>query len=112
MIAVRRDFSAIFCFNDIAAIGAVRALHDAGLRTPEDVSVIGFDDIVGAAYHIPSLTTVRQPLKQMGDTAARVLLDKIKNPGNNYPDNIMLVPELIERESTMMRKQKLYKQNL
>ena len=107
LIAVRRDFSAIFCFNDIAAIGAVRALHDAGLRTPEDVSVIGFDDIVGAAYHIPSLTTVRQPLKQMGDTAARVLLDKIKNPGNNYPDNIMLVPELIERESTMMRKQKL-----
>ncbi len=106
LIAVRRDFTAIFCFNDIAAIGAVRALHDAGLRTPEDISVIGFDDIVGAAYHIPSLTTVRQPLTQMGDTAARVLLDKIKNPASDHPDKIILLPELIERESTMARQSK------
>lgn len=100
LIAVRRDFTAIFCFNDIAAIGAVRALHDAGLRTPQDVSVIGFDDIVGAAYHIPSLTTVRQPLTQMGDTAARVLLDKINHPEQPLPDKIVLMPDLIEREST------------
>ena len=103
LIAVRRDFTAIFCFNDIAAIGAVRALHDAGLRTPEDISVIGFDDIVGAAYHIPSLTTVRQPLTLMGGTAVRVLLDKIQNPQNSDPDTIVLMPELIERESTGMR---------
>ena len=100
LISVRRDFTAIFCFNDIAAIGAVRALHEVGLRTPEDVSVIGFDDIVGAAYHIPSLTTVRQPLALMGDTAVRVLLDKIQNPQASDPKTIVLMPELIEREST------------
>ena len=103
LIAVRRDFTAIFCFNDIAAIGAVRALHDAGLRTPEDVSVIGFDDIVGASFQIPSLTTVRQPLSRMGDTAARVLLDKIDHPEKEYPDKIILMPELIQRESTRAR---------
>ena len=103
LIAARRDFTAIFCFNDIAAIGAVRALHEAGLRTPEDVSVIGFDDIVGAAYHIPSLTTVRQPLTQMGDTAARVLLRKIQNGRDTDPDTIVMLPELIERESTGTR---------
>lgn len=103
LIARRRDFTAIFCFNDIAAIGAVRALHDAGLRTPEDVSVIGFDDIVGAVYHIPSLTTVRQPLTQMGETAVRVLLDKINHPDKEYPDKVVLMPQLIERESTKVR---------
>ncbi len=100
LLARRRDFTAIFCFNDIAAIGAVRALHDAGLRTPQDVSVIGFDDIVGAIYHIPSLTTVRQPLTQMGDIAARVLLERINHPHHDFPDKIVLAPELIEREST------------
>ena len=100
LLARRRDFTAIFCFNDIAAIGAVRALHDAGLRTPEDVSVIGFDDIVGAAYHIPSLTTVRQPLTEMGETAVSVLLEKIEDPKKEFPQQIILMPELIEREST------------
>ena len=78
----------------------MRALHDAGLRTPEDVSVIGFDDIVGAAYHIPSLTTVRQPLTEMGETAVSVLLEKIEDPKKEFPQQIILMPELIEREST------------
>ena len=55
-----RDFTAIFCFNDIAAIGAIRALKDAGLTVPGDVSVVGFDDIQSAAYSTPSLTTVRR----------------------------------------------------
>ncbi len=104
LIAKRRDFTAIFCFNDIAAIGAIRALHDAGLRTPEDISVIGFDDIVGAQYHIPSLTTVRQPLKQMGIIAAQSLLEKIQHPDEASPEKIVLVPELIERESTKVHK--------
>ena len=100
LLATRRDFTAIFCFNDIAAIGAMRALHDAGLRSPEDISVIGFDDIVGAAYHIPSLTTIRQPLKLMGETAIRVLLEKIRTPEVEQPANIILMPELVAREST------------
>ena len=74
-----RDFTAIFCFNDIAAIGAIRALKDAGLRVPGDVSVVGFDDIQSAAYSTPSLTTVRQPLFEMGQRGAQILLERIAN---------------------------------
>ncbi len=55
----------------------MRAFLDAGLRVPEDVSVVGFDDIQSAAYHNPTLTTVRQPLREMGEIAARLLLERI-----------------------------------
>src|ERR1700733_4332588 len=58
------DFTAIVCFNDVSAIGAIRACRDHGLQVPADVSVVGFDDIQGAAFHNPSLTTIRQPLTQ------------------------------------------------
>ena len=95
-----RDFTAIFCFNDISAIGVIRAIHDAGLRVPEDVSVVGFDDIISAAYQKPSLTTVRQPLREMGSQGAQVLLDLIANPQEEPPPEIIMQPELIVREST------------
>ena len=100
LLQLRRDFTAVFCFNDISAIGAVRALCDAGLRVPQDVSVIGFDDIVTAAFSQPSLTTVKQPLRQMGVTAAQVLLERIADPEKEYPAEIVMEPELIVREST------------
>ena len=77
-----RDFTAVFCFNDIAAIGAIRALKDAGLNVPGDVSVVGFDDILSAAYAMPSLTTVRQPLAEMGKRGAKVLLERIASRGS------------------------------
>lgn len=95
-----RDFTALVCFNDTAAIGAIRALHEAGLRVPRDVSVIGFDDIVGAEFHVPSLTTVRQPLAMMGRLASTILLDRIANPDKKYAPTIMVKPKLIVREST------------
>jgi DNA-binding LacI/PurR family transcriptional regulator len=95
-----RDFTAIFCFNDIAAIGAVRALKEAGLRVPEDVSVVGFDDIQSAAYATPSLTTVRQPLAEMGERGAQILLERISNREAAYPAEIVMAPELVVREST------------
>jgi DNA-binding LacI/PurR family transcriptional regulator len=95
-----RDFTAIFCFNDIAAIGAIRALKDAGCSVPGDVSVVGFDDIQSAAYSTPSLTTVRQPLMEMGRRGAEVLLDRIANRDKQYPGEIVMAPELIVREST------------
>ena len=66
-----RDFTAIFCFNDIAAIGAIRALKDAGLSVPGDVSVVGFDDILSAAYSTPSLTTVVSPCWRWANAAQR-----------------------------------------
>jgi len=101
LLASRRDFTAIFCFNDSAAIGAIRAIVDAGLRCPEDISVIGFDDIATASYMTPRLTTIRQPLKRMGEVAAQLLLRRIQNPKEPYPDTIMFEPELVVRESTI-----------
>lgn len=95
-----RDFTAIFCFNDIAAIGAVRALADAGLSCPSDFSVVGFDDIASAMYQTPSLTTVRQPLHRMGQTAAQMLLRRIQFPQEAYPETVTFEPELMVREST------------
>jgi LacI family transcriptional regulator len=100
LLEKKRDFTAVFCFNDIAAIGAIRALKDAGLSTPGDVSVVGFDDIQSAAYSTPSLTTVRQPLLEMGKRGAQVLLERIANREKEFPSEIVMAPELIVREST------------
>jgi DNA-binding LacI/PurR family transcriptional regulator len=95
-----RDFTAVFCFNDIAAIGAIRALKDAGLSVPGDVSVVGFDDILSAAYATPSLTTVRQPLLEMGKRGAEILLERIADREKEYPPDVVMAPELVVREST------------
>ena len=93
------DFTALVCYNDMAAIGAIRALMDRGFKVPDDVSVVGFDDIQGAAFHNPSLTTIRQPLVQMGSTAADILLKRIRGQ-QEFPDSIAIEPTLISREST------------
>jgi DNA-binding LacI/PurR family transcriptional regulator len=100
LLTRRRDFTALFCFNDTAALGAIRAIADAGLSCPADISVVGFDDITVAAYHLPSLTTVRQPLHQMGEMAAQLLIKRIQSPSEAYADAIHFDPELIAREST------------
>lgn len=100
LLAAKKPFTALVSFNDVAAIGAMRAFRDHHLRVPEDVSIIGFDDIQGAAYHNPSLTTIRQPLNSMGITSARVLLDRLRGK-KDYPEEIAIVPELIIRESTI-----------
>jgi DNA-binding LacI/PurR family transcriptional regulator len=95
-----RSFTAFLSFNDIAAIGSIRALHDVGLRVPQNVSVVGFDDIKEAAFQTPSLTTIRQPLHQMGALAVKTLLQQLSSPnGREYPQ-IAVAPELIIREST------------
>jgi DNA-binding LacI/PurR family transcriptional regulator len=100
LLSQKKAFSALVSYNDLAAIGAIRVFRDFGLRVPEDVSVIGFDDIPGADYHSPPLTTIRQPLSRMGNTAARTLLARIRG-GSQFPDEVPIVPELIVRESTM-----------
>lgn len=99
LLARRKPFTALFAYNDISAIGAIRALQEQGLRVPQDVSVMGFDDIPGAAFHSPSLTTVRQPLNRMGEVAAQSLLDRIDGK-KDYPAEIAIEPELAVREST------------
>jgi LacI family transcriptional regulator len=101
LLASRKKFSALFAFNDISAMGAIRALREAGLQVPRDVSVIGFDDIQSAAYQNPGLTTVRQPLKEMGRTAAETLLRRIRKAQADAQGGEMMVePELIVRETT------------
>jgi LacI family transcriptional regulator len=92
-------FTALFAYNDISAIGAMRAFQEAGLRVPQDVSVIGFDDIALASFCLPSLTTVRQPLLKMGQIAAQTLLDRIEDRAAFLPE-IAVEPELIVRGST------------
>jgi DNA-binding LacI/PurR family transcriptional regulator len=92
-------FTALFAYNDISALGAMRAFHEAGLRVPEDISVIGFDDIQGAAFSTPSLTTVRQPLAHMGRLAAQTLLARIEGE-KDLPAEIRIEPELVVRQST------------
>ncbi|HUK22975.1 MAG TPA: LacI family DNA-binding transcriptional regulator [Terriglobales bacterium] len=99
LLARKQRFTALFAYNDIAAIGAIRALQEAGLQVPRDVSVVGFDDIPGAAFHFPSLTTVRQPLRRMGEIAAQILLERIEGK-KDYPREIAVEPELVIREST------------
>ncbi len=100
LLSQKSPFTAVVAYNDISAIGAIRSFRDHGVRVPEDVSVIGFDDIQAAAFHTPALTTIRQPLNSMGNTAARMLLDRIRG-GSQFPDEMPIVPELIVRESTM-----------
>lgn len=99
LLGRKEPFTALFAYNDISAIGSMCAFQEAGLRVPDDVSVMGFDDIQNAAYINPSLTTVRQPLQQMGEIAARTLLDRIEGRAK-YVAEIAIQPELVVRKST------------
>jgi DNA-binding LacI/PurR family transcriptional regulator len=95
----KQPFTALFAYNDISAIGAISAFREAGLRVPDDISVVGFDDIQSAAYINPPLTTVRQPLIRVGEIAARTLLGRIDG-SVKYVEQIAIEPELVVRRST------------
>lgn len=101
LLSASEPFTALMAFNDVSAIGAIRGLREAGLRVPEDVSVVGFDDIPFAAYQNPALTTVRQPLWEMGKLAAKTVLSRIASGSlAPYPKILTVQPELIVRETT------------
>ena len=104
LLARKKPFTALFAYNDISAIGAMRAFQEAGIRIPEDVSVVGFDDIREAAHNTPTLTTVHQPLRKMGEIAAQTLLERLDNPADDYPREISVEPVLVIRQSTCQRK--------
>jgi len=99
LLEKQRPFTALFAYNDISAIGAIRAFQEAGLRVPQDISVVGFDDIPDAAFHYPSLTTLRQPLRKMGELAVDMLVGQIER-GSEPPREIAVEAELVVREST------------
>jgi LacI family transcriptional regulator len=103
--SAENHFTALVCYNDIAAIGAIRAIRERGLRVPEDISVVGFDDIQAAAFQNPSLTTIRQPLRSMGEMAARIVLKRIRAQSGSETEEpeeetVSVLPELVIREST------------
>ena len=99
LLARKQRFTALFAYNDISAIGSIFAFQEAGLRVPQDVSVVGFDDIQSVAFISPGLTTVRQPLQKMGEIAARTLLDRIEGRAK-YVREIAIEPEFVVRGTT------------
>ena len=112
LLVAGEQFTALFAFNDIGAMGAIRALHEFGLRVPEDVSVLGFDDIESAAYQTRGLTTVQQPLREMGKTAAQVVLNRVLKgkDADREPEQILFEPRLVIRETTApVRQAKLHR---
>lgn len=98
LLAVSDPPTAVFCYNDLTAIGALSAIRAHGLRVPEDISVVGFDDLAIASFTGPPLTTVRQPKQLMGRTATEILLRLFSGPQEKT--QVRLMGELILREST------------
>jgi len=93
-------FTALFCWNDLLAAGALNQLLDHGIRVPEEISVIGFDDISLARAIRPALTTIHQPIAAMGKSTVDLLLDAMRSGSDFVPRNISLAMELMQRKST------------
>jgi len=106
LLASGAEFDAVFAHNDLSAAGALKALGEAGLRVPQDVAVIGFDDIPLALHTNPPLSTVRQPMRGMGQAAARLLIAHFE--GAALPEEPYIVPtELVIRGSSQPPEHKL-----
>jgi len=95
-------FTALFAQNDRIARGAINALKEAGLRVPQDVSVVGYDDIPEAEFSDPPLTTIRQPMQEVGKAATRLLIKMIED-STATPQQILFDPELVIRSSCIQR---------
>jgi LacI family transcriptional regulator len=99
----KRRFTALLAYDDVTALGAMRALAKAGIRVPEQCSVVGFDDVAPAAFSTPPLTTIRQPMETMGSTAVDLVSEAIKAKAEKRefaPSRRKLAPELVVRQST------------
>lgn len=94
--------TAALCISDALALGVLRAARERGIRIPEELEVVGFDDVEAASLSGPTLTTVRQPLLEKGRTAARLLIESLSESGP-APENVVLPTELVLRESTLPR---------
>lgn len=99
----RPPWTALMAYDDMTAFGAIRALARAGLRVPEDCSVLGFDDVAAAAFHNPPLSTIHQPLEMLGAMGGELLLEAIaasSDPRRARAETLRLTPDLVAREST------------
>ncbi|MCL8025315.1 LacI family DNA-binding transcriptional regulator [Nocardioides bruguierae] len=100
LLAARDDVTAVFAANDATAMGLLKALHDAGLSLPDDLSVVGFDDSPEAAYTWPALTTVAQRFSELGERAVGLALQAIEGGTGQPPTPVpLLVPHLVVRDS-------------
>jgi LacI family transcriptional regulator len=99
LLSSGKAFTALVAFNDMSAIGVIRALQDSNLRVPSDVSVIGFDDIKAAGFTLPRLTTIHQPLEEFGRVAGEHLIGRIQD-NVQLRQEIAVQPSLVVREST------------
>ena len=100
LLADRPHFTAVFAYNDTAAIGAIRAMADAGISCPHDVSVLGVDDIGTAAFFLPRISTASQPLEDMGVAAVKQLIARLQRPEETHPRRVLLPMSMQLREST------------
>ena len=103
LIRQKRPFTALLAFDDMSAFGAIRALNRAGVRVPEQCSVIGFDDVATSALYTPSLTTIRQPMEAMGASSVGIVVDGINavlEKREIGATHRKVAPELVVREST------------
>ena len=101
LLARQKPFTAIFAFNDVTAVGAIQALRDASIRVPREISVVGFDDVQIATISQPSLTTIHQPLRDMGRVGAATLLEQIRDDAHEPRPAVLTVhPHLVVRKST------------
>jgi LacI family transcriptional regulator len=96
----RTQFDGLFAASDVTAFGAIRAIRETGLKVPENVAVIGFDDLPSCLRHTPPLTSIHQPIHQMGVVAAQTLIDQLESKEAFSPQRVILPVELIERAST------------
>jgi LacI family transcriptional regulator len=103
MINNRDIFTAIFCYNDATAFGVLKALEEKGVHVPEDVAIVGYDDVQMASLFKPALTTVRQPIHEVGEALAKLLIGTIETGSTDFqevpPKNISFKMQLIVRES-------------
>lgn len=95
------SFDAVFGLNDTLAQGAVRVLQEAGFRVPDDVAVIGFDDLDETRYTLPTLSTVDPGRTEIAETAIRMLMERIKDPNGMPPREIETAFQVVVRESTV-----------
>jgi DNA-binding LacI/PurR family transcriptional regulator len=94
---------AVFCFNDHLALGVMRAIYESGYRVPEDIAVVGFDDIEDGRFAVPSLTTISPNKERIGDLAVAFLLGRIDGTRTGPPERVEVPYQLIIRESTIGR---------
>ena len=100
ILAMAERPTAVFCSADMVAFGLISGLQAGGLRVPEDISVVGFDDIEMSAYYVPALTTIRQDRQRLGSSAAKALLDRFSRPAGLPIPDVAIPVELVVRAST------------